>query len=424
MNNLINTIKKAVSLIETQDDSVENLVDRISDPVEEAKHQIPTADPYKEAGRKERLAFLSRETGHDFPVLSGEQQFEDIDLLKGNIENYIGMAQVPIGIMGPVKVKGIYTSGNYIVPMATTEGALVASYHRGAKACNLAGGITSIFMVEGVQRCPLFKFDTVIDAGRFTIWVTEQHSKFVEIVSQSSNYAVLENIDAKIQGNQVIISFSYETGDASGQNMVTICTQNICDYIEQNCPVPIKKWYIEGNYSGDKKANAVSFARVRGKKVTAEVKLPEEIVHKVLKTTPKKMADYWTASTVAVLQTGTLGAQGHFANGLTAIFMACGQDVACVSEAAVGVTRMEVTDDGSLYAAVTLPNLIVGTVGGGTGLPTQQECLKMMDCAGPGNARKFAEICAAVILGGELSIAAAMSAGHFTSAHQSLGRKK
>ena len=163
---------------------------------------------------------------------------------------------------------------------------------------------------------------------------------------------------------------------------------------------------------------------VRGKKVTAEIDLSYEIVNQVLKSTPAKMAEYWQASTVGTIQTGSIGAQGHYANGLAALFIATGQDAACVSEASVGITRMEVTEDGGLYAAVTLPNLIVGTVGGGTGLPTQRECLELMDCYGAGKARKFAEICAAVVLSGELSIAAALSVGHFTSAHQKLGRKK
>lgn len=168
----------------------------------------------------------------------------------------------------------------------------------------------------------------------------------------------------------------------------------------------------------------MSFMNVRGKKVTAEIELPRAIVEGVLKTTPEKMAEYWQSSTVGTIQTGSIGAQGHYANGLAALFIATGQDAACVSEASVGITRMERTEEGNLYAAVTLPNLIVGTVGGGTGLPTQRECLELMGCYGNGKARKFAEICAALVLSGELSIAAALSIGHFTSAHQSLGRKK
>jgi hydroxymethylglutaryl-CoA reductase (NADPH) len=136
------------------------------------------------------------------------------------------------------------------------------------------------------------------------------------------------------------------------------------------------------------------------------------------------MTEYWRSSTIGIIQSGAIGAQGHYANGLTALFIATGQDVACVAEAATGITRMEQNKDGSLYACVTLPNLIVGTVGGGTSLPTQRECLELMDCYGTGKARKFAEICGAVVLAGELSIAAALSAGHFSSAHKKFGRKK
>lgn len=189
-------------------------------------------------------------------------------------------------------------------------------------------------------------------------------------------------------------------------------------------PIKPTQWFIESNYSGDKKASAVSFTSVRGKKVTAECVVKKEIVEQVLKSTPSQMENYWKSSTIAATQSGTIGAQGHYANGLAAVFLATGQDVACVSEASVGITRMEVNQDGDLYCSVTLPNLIVGTVGGGTGLPTQLECLKMMGCAGKNNSRKFAEVCAGLILAGELSIASALSVGHFTNAHQALGRKK
>jgi hydroxymethylglutaryl-CoA reductase (NADPH) len=206
--------------------------------------------------------------------------------------------------------------------------------------------------------------------------------------------------------------------------MVTICTDEICKYIIASAPIKPEFWFIESNYSGDKKATALTFTNVRGKKVTAEVTLSEKIVKTILRTTPKAMAEYWQSSTIGVIQSGAIGAQGHVANGLCALFMATGQDVACVAEAAVGITRMEVTPENGLYASVTLPGLIVGTVGGGTGLPTQRECLELMDCYGPGKARKFAEICAAVALAGELSIAAALSAGHFTQAHKKFGRKK
>ena len=174
--------------------------------------------------------------------------------------------------------------------------------------------------------------------------------------------------------------------------------------------------------SGDKKASAQSFLGVRGKKVSAEVRLPAKVVERHLHTTPQRMVDYWRMSALGGVMSGTIGVQGHYANGLAALFIACGQDAACVAEAAVGVTRFEPLGDGGLYASVTLPNLIVGTVGGGTRLPTTSECLRILDCEGDGKAARFAEICAAVVLAGELSIVGALCAGDFARAHRKLGR--
>lgn len=375
-------------------------------------------------GTRARHEFLRAKTGKAFNYISGKNQFSSLEHLTGNIENYIGMSMVPTGVIGPLRVIGSAADGDYYVPLATSEGALVASYHRGAKACFLAGGATSICLVEGVQRSPLFKFKDIAELGRFLIWLLPQLEEFKKIVGSTSRFASLTDMQSNIEGNQLILTFEYNTGDASGQNMVTMCTDAICQYIIEHSPVQPVYWFIESNYSGDKKATSRSFSNVRGKKVTAEITLSEKIVNEVLKTTPKAMSEYWISSTLGIIQSGAIGAQGHYANGLAALFLATGQDVACISEASIGITRMEVTASGDLYASVTLPNLIVGTVGGGTGLPTQKECLELMDCYGAGHARKFAEICGALILSGELSIAAALSAGHFTSAHKKFGRKK
>lgn len=375
-------------------------------------------------GQKQRLEYLRSLNPHALEYLCGEKIFAEPEKLDGNIENYIGMTMVPTGIIGPVSVNGTAARGEFYVPLATSEGALVASYHRGAKACRLSGGITSACLVEAVQRSPLFRFSRIDSLGEFLLWVLQQQEKMEEITRTVSRYAQLVQVKTNIEGNHLTLVFDFTTGDAAGQNMVTLCTDAICHYLVENAPVKPNHWYVEGNYSGDKKATALSFTNVRGKKVTAEVVVPKNIVEGVLKTTPRHMHHYWQSSTVSVIQSGAIGAQGHFANGLTALFMATGQDVACVSEASVGITRMEETNEGDLYCSITLPNLIVGTVGGGTGLPTQRECLELMDCYGEGKARKFAEICTATVLCGELSIAAALSAGHFSSAHKKLGRKK
>jgi len=372
-------------------------------------------------GVQDRIRFLS-EKGINTERIQGKLPMENIDNLKGNIENFIGMAQIPIGLAGPLLINGTKATGDFFVPLATTEGALVASYNRGMKACRMSGGITSVCFVEGIQRSPFFKFDNIFIVGKFVKWIRDQFETFEEVTSRSSRFAKLIDLKTNVEGNSVILTFEFTTGDAAGQNMVTICTDQICKYILSNFDVQPNEWYIESNFSGDKKATANSFSGVRGKKVSAEVVLSEQIVKEVLKSTPALIVKYWQASTLAVLQSGSIGAQGHVANGLTALFISCGQDVACISESSIGLTRMEVQEDGSLYVSLTLPSLAVGTIGGGTKLGTQQECLKMLGCSEMGSAKKFAEICAALALAGEISIASAMSVDHFTSAHKNLGR--
>lgn len=390
---------------------------------EKVNGRLPISASLDDEAVRARIEFLTANSSFINGVTTGDELIADRTSMKGNIENFIGMTQVPTGVMGPVKVRGSHANGEFFVPLATSEGALVASYHRGAKACYEAGGVRSICVSQGVQRSPMFLFDSVLTASKFVQWVAQHETRFVEITQSKSRYAQLKGVSVNMEGNAVTLVLNFSTGDAAGQNMVTICTDAICAFIvEQSSETP-STWYVEGNLSGDKKATAQALQGVRGKKVITEVEIPAEIVQSVLKSTPENIARYWHHSTMNVVQSGAIGSQGHYANGLTALFLATGQDVACVSEAAIGITRMSVMENGSLYVSVTLPNLIVGTVGGGTSLPTQKECLEMMDCDGVGKAVKFAEICAAVVLCGEVSIAAALAEGHFTSAHQKLGRK-
>ena len=227
-----------------------------------------------------------------------------------------------------------------------------------------------------------------------------------------------------VEGNHVYLNFEFTTGDASGQNMVTIATEAICAYIRAHTPVQPQSLFVEANLSGDKKATAQSLLLVRGRRVTAEVILPAELVEARLHTTPEQMANFWRMAAIGGVLSGAIGVEGHYANGLAALYIACGQDVACVAESAVGVTRFELTAQGELYAAVTLPNLVVGTVGGGTGLPTQQACLDIMGLAGPGKAHALAEVCAGLCLAGELSITGSICSGDFTRAHFRLARGK
>jgi hydroxymethylglutaryl-CoA reductase (NADPH) len=344
------------------------------------------------------------------------------ELYARNIENFIGTVNLPVGLAGPLRVNGLCAQGDYYVPLATTEAALVASYHRGASVVTLAGGCATLILNEGVARAPAYAFQTLLEAGNFVQWCLQHMDDLRAAAEGTTRHGRLLDVRFAIEGNHVYLMFDFTTGDASGQNMVTIATQAVCDHIAAACPLKPQYFFVESNMSGDKKASAQSLQGVRGRKVSAEVRISRKMVTRHLHTTPEKMVDYWRMSALGGVLSGTIGVQGHYSNGLTALFIACGQDAACVSEAAVGVTRFEVGPEGELYAAVTLPNLIIGTVGGGTGLPTQRACLEILGLAGPGHARAFSEVCAALALAGEISIIAALAAGQFTQAHARLAR--
>jgi hydroxymethylglutaryl-CoA reductase (NADPH) len=341
-----------------------------------------------------------------------------------NIENFIGTVKLPIGLAGPLRVNGIFANGDYYVPLATTEAALVASYSRGAQVITEAGGCTTLLLDEGVSRAPAFAFDNLRDCGTFVMWALDQIDQFRHVTESTTSHGRLIDVRFTIEGNHVYLNFEYQTGDASGQNMVTIATEAICAYIREHTPIHFRYSFLEANLSGDKKASAQSFTSVRGKKVSAEAVIPAELMERRLHTTPERLARYGTMANMGAVLSGTMGVQGHYANGLAALYIACGQDAACVAESAVGVTRGEVLDSGDFYISVTLPNIMVGTVGGGTGLPSQRACLEIIGLAGPEHAQALAEVSAALCLAGELSITSALSAGDFAHAHARLARGK
>lgn len=366
------------------------------------------------------------EAGVD-PGLRGvllEDSAADPGVYQGNIENFIGELRMPLGVAGPLRVNGLAAKGDFLIPLATTEAALVASYHRGCRLLTAAGGCSAMVLYESVSRAPGFVFERAADACRFVVWALDRFDDFKGVVASTTAHGRLLDIGCTVEGNHVYLNFEFTTGDASGQNMVTLATQAVCEHIMAIAPVRPSRCYVESNLSGDKKASAKAFISARGRKVTAEARLSAELIQTHLHSTPREMVDYWRMSAIGGVLSGTLGVHGHFANGLAALYLATGQDVACVAESATGVTRFEVTEEGGLYAAVTLPGIMVGTVGGGTGLPTQRACLELMGLHGTGRARALAEVCAGLLLAGELSIIAALGAGHFARAHRKLARTR
>ncbi|NOX93285.1 MAG: hydroxymethylglutaryl-CoA reductase [Gammaproteobacteria bacterium] len=401
--------------------SLEQLKDRLSPKHDTSARSIPRDPRITEKTVAQRWEALECDVSVQQELLDERTQKQQA-VYQRNIENFIGTVKLPVGIAGPLRVNGLFAQGDYYVPLATSEAALVASYSRGASLMTKAGGCTALLLNEGVSRAPGFAFKSLIDAGAFVAWTLGQMDEFKRLAEATTRFGKLQDMRITVEGNHVYLNFEYLTGDASGQNMVTIATHAIFEYIKQASPVNIDYAFIEANLSGDKKACAQSFQSVRGKKVTAEVIISAELVKKTLHTTVTRMVDYWRMSALGGVLSGTIGVQGHYANGLAAFYIACGQDAACVSESSVGVTRFEITTEGDLYASVTLPNLIVGTVGGGTGLPSQRACLDIMGLGGQGKAQALAEVCASVALAGELSIIGALCADHFASAHQSLAR--
>lgn len=354
-------------------------------------------------------------------AIADPQTLATLSACGGNIENAIGMVALPLGVAGPVRVNGLHAQGDYLLPLATSEAALVASYARGAEAINRAGGAAAALLGEAVLRAPAFVFPTIVEAGSFVAWLIGHEEALRTAAEATTRHGRLVSIEPQIDSDIVFLVCRYTTGDASGQNMVTIATEAMCRWIIDNSPYAPVRWFIEGNFSGDKKASYLGLVTGRGRKVSASVILPESVVERVLRVSVDDMLAYARIAQLGATLSGQIGAQGHFANGLAALFIATGQDAAAVAESAVGFTRMERRDEG-LFMSATLPNLMIGTVGGGTRLPHQHAALELMGLAGAGHARALAEVAAVLCLAGEISIMAAIASGVFTRAHRSLAR--
>ncbi len=359
----------------------------------------------------------------DRDALADPLTMADPNQFSANIENFIGTVKMPVGIIGPMRVNGLNAYGDYHVPMATTEAALVASYARGAYAATKSGGISTALQYEGVIRTPAFVFDGLLEAGLFVEWVVSEIDTLGAVAEATTRYGKLVSVEPMIDNNIVFLICRYTTGDAAGQNMVTIATNALCEDIQSRCPIALKTWYIEGNFSGDKKASFLGLVTGRGRKVSASVTLAADVVEKTLGTTVKAMLEYGQVANLGSHLSGQLGAQAHFANGLAAFYIATGQDAACVAESAMGFTRMEPRGD-DLFCSVTMPNILVGSVGGGTSLPSQSAGLNILGLKGTGHGAALAEVAAATCLCGEISIVAAIAAGHFSRAHENLARKR
>ncbi|MBC8521190.1 MAG: hydroxymethylglutaryl-CoA reductase (NADPH) [Methanomicrobia archaeon] len=346
--------------------------------------------------------------------------------MKANIENLIGVAQVPMGVAGPVQVKGDSANGLYHIPLATTEGALVASVNRGCTAINKSGGAISFVIQDGMARAPVLKARNATHAREALNFINRSKAKLKEIAESTSRFLKFEGIQTWIVGRNLFVRFVYKTGDAMGMNMATIATEEVIKFLESESG--LKQVALSGNMCVDKKSSALNLIMGRGKTVISEVVLTRDVIKEVLKTSPEAMADIvYRKCLIGSALASSYGFNAQFANVIAAIFIATGQDAAHVVEGSQGFTTVELTEEGDLLFSVTIPSLQVGTVGGGTALGTQREALEIIGVYGAGeppgsNASKFAEIIAAAVLAGEISLIGALGARHLAEAHVRLNR--
>ncbi len=331
---------------------------------------------------------------------------------------------IPMQFIGPVKINSKELIGEFNVPMATFETPLWPSCNRGAKVSRLTTGITAVIIKDNMTRSIVLQASDIDSAQ---IVVAELETRFDElclVANKSSKFAKLLSLDNQIVGNLIYLRISVATGDASGHNMATIAAENILNWLLEQYP-KLKYVSISANYCADKKASAVNGILGRGKYVVAEINIPRNIVVDVLKTTPEKIVELNIKKNLigGILAGSIRSANAHFANMLLAIYLATGQDAANIIEGSQGIVHTEVLDD-HLYFSVTLPNIIVGTVGNGKDLAFVQSNLKNMGCSNL-NARKLAIIIASSVLCGELSLLAAQTnPGELMRTHISLERSK
>ena len=369
----------------------------------------------------QRREFVRGQTGAN---LSHVAQYSfDPSILPGNIEQFAGVAQVPIGIAGPLRINGEHANGDFYVPLATSEGTLVASYNRGMRLLTECGGVKATVVEEFMQRAPVFILGNALEAREFGKWVASNFAAIKAEAETTTRIGKLINIGQYQIGPLRYLRFNYTTGDAAGQNMTGKATLAACEWIKKAHPGDVK-YILSGNIDTDKKHSRINMLLTRGKRVVAEAVIRKDLLKQIMGIDTSDL--FWARQVqmAGAFMAGSANNGAHAANGLTAMFIATGQDVANVAESHAGITYSQLLDNGDFYWSITLPSLIVATYGGGTGLATQRQCLEMLGCYGAGKAKKLAEICAAVVLAGETSLAGAILHGDWVSSHERLGRNR
>jgi hydroxymethylglutaryl-CoA reductase (NADPH) len=391
--------------------------------------KIPRSNDNDYSGEiiSQRQQFIEEKTG---AKLEHTKKFTfDPQTMEGNCEGLFGVAQLPIGLAGPLLVNGEHAKGEFYVPMATIEGTLIASYNRGMRVIRESGGVMCTVVSEAMQRAPVFMFKNARDARDFSLWLKENFENVKAQAESTTSVGKLLEIEQYPVHSMVYTRFDYSTGDAAGQNMTGKATYVACEWIRSQYPA-LRSYGLSGGMDSEKKTSFVNSLKGRGRKVTAELTIPRQVLKDVLRTTPEQLQASLSINTLAAFLTGASNNAAHPANGLAALFMATGQDMANIGEANQCSVHSYVNKQGDLNYSITLPALIMATFGGGTSLSTQRECLEIMDCYGKDKAYKLVEIAAGLVMAGELSLVSAArtdketGTNEWVDAHEKLGRNR
>ena len=392
----------------------------------ETPHRIPVPrdreNDYTREAAQARLEFAREHSDSSLEHVASYSF--DPEILSGNVEAFMGVAQVPIGLAGPLLVDGEHAQGEFYVPMATAEGTLVASYNRGMRLLHEAGGVKTTIIDDRMQRAPAFIFPSAREAREFGHWLTAHFGEIKQAAEATTSAGKLQDIEQYSASKILFTRFNYTTGDAAGQNLTGKATQAACKWITANYDGDIEHYFLESNFATDKKSSQVNMLRTRGKRVVAEATIPREAIERLMHADVDLLWRARLVSNLGGFMSGVNNNGAHSANGITAMFIATGQDAANVAESSAAFNYSEVLPNGDYYYSITIPSLIVASYGGGTGLATQRECLELLGCYGDGKVRKLAEIVAATVLCGELSLGSAIVAEEWVKAHDAYGRNR
>lgn len=348
---------------------------------------------------------------------------DEPEKLKGIIENHVGFMQVPMAVAGPLKISGTYAHGEYYIPLCTLEGTLCMSMTRGLYLTYLSNGIKTTHIKQELSRSPMFAFKEIHETPVFTKWINKNFKQIKKAAESTTNHGKLLRIETHIIQDSVVLDFIYNTAEAAGQNMVTIATFEACKFIKEKYQAEqLIRYYIECNFNCDKNPAYKTILQGRSHHIIASALIKSKPFKRLLHCTPEDYVEAWSKCSRGSRLAGVVGNNMHVANALAAIYLATGQDMACVAENAVGTVEFELRNKDDLYATLTMPSISVGTVGGGTRLKQQKANLEMLRCSGKNSSKKLAEIVCACALALELSLGGAIVSDEFAQSHAEYGR--